>query len=464
MASEIVTAWTQGELENAPHTLAVAEKLESLLKLRPTEDDEEGVIVQEKAAMKAGDIYAMLKRPDELAALLVSVRPFFSFMSKPRAAKLVTRLFDKLAAAGAAVSELQRRCEDMLVWSKQEKLSHLHQRLQLRLAGVYHQGRDATRAIQLINILLRDVRRADDIAMLVEVHLLESNVYHSIRNQSKARAALVAARTSANAIYCPPLQQAEIDMQSGVLCAEEMDFKTGFSYLYEAFEGYHGLGDHSRQAREALRAALLMKVASGSIDELRSLLAAKSVQQYTGDDVDAIKAVADAVKGRDVHRFNAVLAKHGQGGSGALADAFTARHLEHLYEKLLEDHLTRLVAPYRRVQIDFLADAVRLPAREVESRLSQMILDKKLSGIVDQQYMCLVLHEEQHPVDMYREALATIEQLDTLVTALFDKVGGAFDHLAEAKKLESADAKKAGSGGAKAGDKKLPPKKAEKKK
>jgi 26S proteasome regulatory subunit N6 len=62
--------------------------------------------------------------------------------------------------------------------------------------------------------------------VLIEVQLLESKVCHSLRNFPKARAALTSARTSANAIYCPPLLQASLDMQSGILHAEEKDYKT----------------------------------------------------------------------------------------------------------------------------------------------------------------------------------------------------------------------------------------------
>lgn len=165
--------------------------------------------------------------------------------------------------------------------------------------------------------LLQELKKMDDKALLVEVQLLESKTYHALSNLPKARAALTSARTTANAIYCPPKLQAALDMQSGTeqdksllwcvshsaasssLCvdywlsksirnggvkesegatfclrwsdvsvcvgfpgiihaAEEKDWKTAYSYFYEAFEGYDSID--SPRAITALKYMLLCKI------------------------------------------------------------------------------------------------------------------------------------------------------------------------------------------------------------
>lgn len=168
-------------------------------------------------------------------------------------------------------------CKDCIEWSKQEKRTFLRQSLEARLIALYFDTGMYTDALQLGSQLLKELKKLDDKNLLVEVQLLESKTYHALSNLPKARAALTSARTTANAIYCPPKVQASLDLQSGILhAADERDFKTAFSYFYEAFEGFDSV-DNSK-ALTALKYMLLCKIMLGHSDDVNQIVSGKLVR------------------------------------------------------------------------------------------------------------------------------------------------------------------------------------------
>lgn len=440
LESQVEQQFEKAEALSVSDAPAAVAAFHEIVALDIDADDVECIRLKEQAVHRLGDLLCRLRKPDELSTLLLSIRPFFAVLPKAKTAKIARKLFDQIFLAGATSDQQAAVCNTMITWAREEKQTFLRHRLQHRLAQVLHERNDAVGALAVINPLLKEVRRLEDRSLLVDTHLLECKIYFSIKNLSKSSAALVAARTTANSIYCPPLQQAEIDMQSGVQHAHDRDMKTAFSYLYEAFEGYRSLGDRSIEARRALQYMVLAKILTDASDELRAVLNGRNVLEYAGRDTDALREIADAYKKKDTHAFNLVREKY----SAELQDPIAIRHLEDMYDQLLESHLLRLIEPYKRVQISFLAEALKLPEVLIEARLSQMILDKKLLGIVDQQCDCLVVFEEEHPTALYKDALVAISNLDQLVDVLFDKVAGKFDHLAAAAEEEKNNKTKKG--------------------
>jgi 26S proteasome regulatory subunit N6 len=300
-------------------------------------------------------------------------------------------------------------------WAISERRGFLRQNLETRLVTLHMARQSYYEALTLINGLLRELKRLDDKLVLVEVQLLESRVYHSLGNQPKAKAALTSARTSAASVYTPPLLQAGLDMQSGMLHAEDQDFNTAFSYFIEALEGYHSQ-ESTALATSALQYMLLCKIMLNLSDDVHNLMASKQAQKYSGKNLEAMKAVARAHSNRSLEDYEKALADYRyELGS----DTFIRNHLRRLYDAMLESNLVKVIEPFSRVEIAHIASMVGLDTTQVERKLSQMILDKAIIGVLDQGAGCLIVFDEAERDQGYDAALETIEKLSSVVDVLY---------------------------------------------
>ncbi|KPP69192.1 26S proteasome non-ATPase regulatory subunit 11-like, partial [Scleropages formosus] len=369
--------------------------LHSIVKRDFEEDDEEALRVKEQSILELGALLAATGQAAELGGLLKYVRPFLMSISKAKAARLVRSLLDLFLDMEAATGQEVDLCLECIEWAKSEKRTFLRQALEL----------------------LQELKKMDDKALLVEVQLLESKTYHALSNLPKARAALTSARTTANAIYCPPKLQAALDMQSGIIhAAEEKDWKTAYSYFYEAFEGYDSID--SPRAITALKYMLLCKIMLNFPEDVQALISGKLALRYAGRQTDALKCVAHASKNRSLADFEKALSEY---RAELREDPIISTHLTKLYDNLLEKNLIRVIEPFSRVQIEHVSALIKLPKGDVERKLSQMILDKKFHGILDQGEGVLIIFDEP-PVDKtYEAALETIQNMSKVVDSLYNK-------------------------------------------
>ncbi|KAB5585861.1 PCI domain-containing protein [Coniochaeta sp. 2T2.1] len=369
----------------------------------------------ETALISLGELYRDEKRIQELVDLITSSRTVLSSFAKAKTAKLIRNLLDLCEEIPDTTDAQIAVTKSCIEWAVSERRGILRQNLETRLVRLYMAKRSYYDALTLINSLLRELKRLDDKLVLVEVQLLESRVYHALGNTAKARAALTSARTSAASVYTPPLLQANLDMQSGMLHAEDRDFNTAYSYFIEALDGYH-VQDEAARAQAALQYMLLCKIMLNAADDVNTLMASKQALKYAGTSLEAMKAIARAHSNRSLEEYERALAAYKFELSN---DGFIRNHLIRLYDTMLEQNLIKVIEPFSRVEIDHIAKMVGLDTQQVERKLSQMILDKVIIGVLDQGAGCLIIYDETERDESYDAALATIDKLSNVVDVLY---------------------------------------------
>ncbi|KAJ2894281.1 putative 26s proteasome non-atpase regulatory subunit 11 protein [Zalerion maritima] len=369
----------------------------------------------EAALVGLGKLYRDERNTKALVDLITKSQTVLSSFAKAKTAKLVRQLLDNLEGIPNSTDIQISTTKSCIEWATSERRGFLRQNLEVRLVTLYMAKKSYYDALTLINGLLRELKRLDDKLQLVEVQLLESRVYHALGNIAKARAALTSARTSAASVYTPPLLQANLDMQSGMLHAEDKDFTTAYSYFIEALDGYHSQ-DEGARATAALQYMLLCKVMLNQVDDVNQLMTGKQAQKYANPSLEAMKAIARAHANRSLEEYERALAsyKYELG-----ADVFVRKHLGKLYDAMLEQNLVKVIEPFSRVEIDHIAGMVGLDTQQVERKLSQMILDKVIIGVLDQGAGCLIIYDETQRDEAYDAALGTIEKLSNVVEVLY---------------------------------------------
>jgi len=345
--------------------------------------------------------------------------------------------------------------DEAITWARQTSRQHLAQSLSLSLASHHLAMKQYRAALTLLSQLTPELKRLDDKHLLTTIHLLSSLTYHRLHNLPKAKAELTSARTAAGSVYVGQGVQARLDLMSGVVNAEDGDWKTAYSYFFESFEGLcavleqeekggkGAMGDGfgggggslvvdwgmavgssggsgaGMQALTALKYMLLCKIMLNAAEDVTTLLSVKLAAKYADHrEVESMKAVARAHANRNLGEFRKALKDYREEFS---QDPIVKHHLAALFDRLLEQNLLRIVEPYSVVEISYIASHVELSVQEVEGKLSQMILDKVLDGVLDQGRGCLVLFDSPEKEEGYEDAVKMIAEVGRVVESLWGK-------------------------------------------
>ncbi|XP_066990489.1 uncharacterized protein [Macrobrachium rosenbergii] len=337
-------------------------------------------------------------------------------MNAPRFNKFLRQLLTHYCSLETTKQSKHTLCEKAVEWARERKSVNLRHELELTLMSLYYATKHYKKAETIANALYSETKKLQDKEKTVKACLCLSQVYHAMGNISKARANITTAKTEALKIYTPPDMQGELDLQSGIMqVAEGKDMETAFSYFKEAATGFTS----RRQRSQALKYMLLTKVMVNRSEEGEKAVRSQSHVQDIDEGVEAMLAITSAANKSSLADFKKTRAQYKDHLEG---DIVVASVLDDLYTSMMEKNLLNIVLPYERLQITYVAEKIGLPREEVERRLSQMILDKRINAQLDHRDDCLYVYGAEEKDAVYQTALDSLSQLDKTVSHLNRKV------------------------------------------
>lgn len=91
--------------------------------------------------------------------------------------------------------------------------------------------------------------------------------------------------------------------------------------------------------------------------------------------------LVDAYQRDDIHRYESVLREN----QDVLADPFIAENIDEVSRNMRTKAVLKLIAPYSRFTLKFIAKHIRISLAEVQEILGVLIVEKKLRAKIDQE-------------------------------------------------------------------------------
>ena len=333
--------------------------------------------------------------------------------------KLTDKLISKLKKRKDLLNDIINITEEITKFCDQTNNISMKSKIQLRLAEVYFINQNYARALEICHTVIFDLKRYADNLGLIQHLLLESKIYYATNGISKAKASLTSVKTLVTKVYIEPKLQANIDMHAGILAAHEKDFNLAYSYLFEAFDVFNI--PSKKRKNKGLRAfqyMIMCKIVGGQIDEVNNVVLSKQGKDYYGPEVEALRSIESAVREKSIKLLEDNIEKNKQ----YFQESIIKYHINNLHNDLLEKNLIKIIKPYSVVEIDFVAKSIGLNYQDILNKLRQMILDKKINGILDQGKGSLILYDVENVNPYLDKSIETFKNLEKVVEALDKKV------------------------------------------
>ncbi|KAK1833208.1 PCI domain-containing protein [Podospora conica] len=248
----------------------------------------------------------------------------------------------------------------------------------------------------------------------LEIYALEIQMYSETRNNNQLKSLYRKALKVRSAVPHPKIQGI-IRECGGKMHMSEENWKEAQSDFFESFRNYDEAGDLRRiqVLKYLLLTTMLMKSDINPFDS-------QETKPYRNDPrIAAMTDLVDAYQRDDITKYESVIQKN----QDLLADPFIAENIDEVTRNMRTKAVVRLIAPYTRMNMDWIARTLRIGYAEVQDIVSHLIVNGDVRGLIDEDKRTLVI--ESHGDSARTKAIQNLSKaVIELYTATFREAEG----------------------------------------
>ncbi|PHH67962.1 hypothetical protein CDD80_388 [Ophiocordyceps camponoti-rufipedis] len=240
----------------------------------------------------------------------------------------------------------------------------------------------------------------------LEIYALEIQMLAETKNNKQLKALYHRALKVKSAVPHPRIMGI-IRECGGKMHMSEENWNAAQSDFFESFRNYDEAG--SLQRIQVLKYLLLSTMLMRS--NINPFDSQETKPYKTDARISAMTELVDAYQRDDVHAYEKVL----QANRDLLADPFIAENIDEVTRTMRTKGIMKLIAPYTRLKLSWIARQLRISEPEVQDILSFLIVDGKINGTLDQREGVLVVTS-----DADAERIAAVRGLTKSISNLFE--------------------------------------------
>lgn len=219
----------------------------------------------------------------------------------------------------------------------------------------------------------------------LEIYALEIQMYAATKNNKQLKRLYERALKVKSAVPHPKVMGI-IRECGGKMHMSEENWDEAQKDFFESFRNYDEAGSLQRiqVLKYLLLATMLMKSNINPFDS-------QETKPYKADPrIAAMTDLVEAYQRDDLHRYQKVLAAN----QDLLADPFIAENIDEVTRTMRTKGVMKLISPYTRVTLQWVASKLQISEPEVEDILSFLIVDGQLGARINQPLRILEMRSE----------------------------------------------------------------------